>query len=227
MHISIAIDGPSGAGKSSVAKELATRLDIIHLDTGAMYRAFALQVMEEGIDPCDEQALTWLTQITTLAVSFKGGVQQTLINGKDISDRLRTPGIDMVASSIAKFANVRRFMVRMQQELAAGNSMIIDGRDIGEIVLPEATLKVFLTASSQVRAKRRYDELSERGESVRYDDILEDVIQRDLQDSTRIITPFRPAADAKVVDSSSLTQAEVVEVIEQLLYERLEGKDNL
>ena len=128
----------------------------------------------------------------------------------------------MAASSIARFEKVRRFMVRMQQELAASCSMIIDGRDIGEVVLPEATLKVFLTASPEVRAKRRYDELSAKGESVDYQAILEDVTRRDLQDSTRSIAPLRPAADAKVVDGSFLTQTEVVEVIAALLRERME-----
>lgn len=217
MNFSIAIDGPSGAGKSTVADALAARLHILHLDTGAMYRAFAWQALQEGVDSLDECALTGMTGRTRIEVKFDEGRQHTLVNGQDVTDRIRTPEISMAASNCSKFAAVRAFMVRMQQELAQTCSMILDGRDIGTKVLPEATLKVFLTASSGVRARRRYEELRQKGEQATYEEVLEDVVRRDHQDSTREVDPLRPAEDAIVVDTSAMSQSQVVEEIAKLL----------
>lgn len=218
MILSIAIDGPSGAGKSTVADDLAGRLGILHLDTGAMYRAFAWQALQEGISCQDEAALTALTERTQLEVQFLDGIQHTLVNGKDVTALIRTPEISMATSDSSRFGPVRRFMVRMQQEMAKQQSMILDGRDIGTKVLPVATLKVYLTASAEVRARRRFEELQAKGHSDSYEEILQDVIRRDEQDSTREIDPLRPADDAIIVDSSDKTQAQVVDEIESLLH---------
>lgn len=217
MSFSIAIDGPSGAGKSTVADALAARLHILHLDTGAMYRAFAWQALQERVDSLDEQALTEMTGRTRIEVKFEEGRQHTLVNGLDVTGRIRTPEISMAASNCSKFAAVRAFMVRMQQELAQTCSMVLDGRDIGTTVLPEATLKVFLTASSEVRARRRYQELRQKGEQTTYEEVLEDVVRRDHQDSTREVDPLRPAEDAIVIDTSGMSQSQVVDEIAKLL----------
>ncbi|MEA5014961.1 MAG: (d)CMP kinase [Candidatus Limiplasma sp.] len=223
MRISIAIDGPSGAGKSTVADMLAARLGIAHLDTGAMYRAFAWQAIQEGLDTGDEKAMSELAGRCRVEVLFQEGKQRTLINGKDVTGLIRTPDISMGASNCSKFAAVRAWMVRMQQALSQTCSMVLEGRDIGTKVLPEATLKVFLTASPQVRAQRRFKELQAKGAAETYQEVLEDVIRRDHQDSTREVDPLRPAQDAVLLDSSDLTQAQVVDEMERLLRGRQGG----
>jgi len=219
-HFTIAIDGPGGAGKSTVADEIAKKLNILHLDTGAMYRAFAYQALLENIDPDDEPGLSALADRISIGIRFTGGKQQTLVNGTDVSGRIRTPEISFAASTCSKAGAVRRLMVRMQQELAKTRSMVLDGRDIGTKVLPDATLKVYLTASPQVRARRRFDELTAKGQPAGYDKVLSDVIARDHQDSTRAIDPLRPAEDAVVIDTTALTRPQVVDTVLKLL----EGK---
>lgn len=216
-HITIAIDGPGGAGKSTVADEIARKLSILHLDTGAMYRAFAYQALSEGIDPADEQGLSELAARISMDVSFAGGAQRTIVNGQDVSDRIRTPEISFAASTCSKAGSVRRLMVRMQQALAKTQSMVLDGRDIGTRVLPDATLKVYLIASPEVRARRRFDELTAKGMTADYAKVLSDVIARDHQDSTRAIDPLRPAEDAVVIDTTELTRSQVVKTVLDLL----------
>ncbi len=223
MSISIAIDGPSGAGKSTVADELAAKLGILHLDTGAMYRAFAWRALAAGVDSLDEAALSGLAKDTEITVAYEDGKQRTLVNGEDVTELIRTPEISMAASNVSKFGEVRRFMVKRQQELAQTQSMILDGRDIGTKVLPDATLKVFLTASAEVRARRRFEELQAKGEAVSYAEVLEDVQRRDLQDSTREIDPLRPAEDAVIVDTSNMMQAQAVEAIGALIEPKVES----
>ena len=223
MNFSIAIDGPSGAGKSTVADALAGSLRVLHLDTGAMYRAFAWQALQEGLSPLDEPALEELATRAVIRVKFEDGGQRTLVNGKDVTELIRTPEISMAASDASKFGAVRRLMVRMQQELAKSCPMVLDGRDIGTKVLPDATLKIFLTATPEVRARRRYEELREKGAGASYEEVLEDVIRRDQQDSTREIDPLRPAKDAVVLDSSGMTREEVVQAIEKELKGRVAG----
>lgn len=213
-HVTIAIDGPGGAGKSTVADEIAKRLGILHLDTGAMYRAFAYQALSEGIDPSDEPGLAALTKRVDIGVELrKNGVQKTLVNGTDVSDLIRTPEISLAASTCSKAGAVRRLMVRMQQELAKTQSMVLDGRDIGTRVLPGATLKVYLTASPEVRARRRCDELKQKGQQADYEQVLRDVIARDRQDSTRAIDPLRPAEDAAIIDTTEMTRAQAVQAV--------------
>ncbi len=223
MHLSIAIDGPSGAGKSTVADMLAARLGIAHLDTGAMYRAFAWQAIQEGLDTGDQEAMSQLAARCAVEVRFQEGKQRTLINGKDVTELIRTAEISMAASNCSQFAPVRSWMVRMQQALAESCSMILDGRDIGTKVLPKATLKIFLTASPQVRAQRRWQELQAKGATDSYQEVLEDVIRRDHQDTTREVDPLRPAQDTVLLDSSNLTQVQVVDEIERLLRQRVGG----
>ncbi len=221
MNLSIAVDGPSGAGKSTVADALAKRLGILHLDTGAMYRAFAWQALHDGVDTLDEAALAAMAGRTQIQVKFEDGRQHTLVNGQDVTDMIRTQEISMAASNCSKFSAVRAFMVRMQQEMAQTCSMVLDGRDIGTTVLPNATLKIFLTASPEVRARRRYEELLAKGETVTYEEVLGDVNRRDEQDTTRAVEPLRPAKDAVLVDTSLLSRDEAVDAIEKQLKSKL------
>ncbi|MBR3873066.1 MAG: (d)CMP kinase [Clostridia bacterium] len=211
MIYTIAVDGPVGAGKSSVADEVARRLGILHLDTGAMYRAFAWYALKQGISMEDEQALTALTEKMMPEVRYENGSQRTIIDGQDVTDLIRTPEISMATSTSSKFAGVRKAMVRQQQALAKKQSMLLDGRDIGTVVLPDATIKIYLTASAEVRAKRRFDELQKKGDPSTYEEVLADVIRRDEQDTTRKVDPLRPAEDAQILDSSDMTQEQVVQ----------------
>lgn len=211
MVYTIAIDGPVGAGKSSVADEVAARLNILHLDTGAMYRALAWLALKEGIELDDGAALTALAQREMPKVRYEDGVQHTLIDGTDVTTLIRTPEISLAASNVSKVAGVREAMVACQQMLAQKQSMLLDGRDIGTRVLPNATIKIYLTASSEVRARRRYEELRAKGDPSTYEKVLEDVVRRDEQDSTREVDPLRPAEDAQVLDSSLMTREQVVE----------------
>lgn len=212
-HFTIAMDGPVGAGKSSVASDVAKKLDILHLDTGAMYRAFALKALREGISVDDEAALTALAETSLPEVIYKNGAQCTLMDGEDVSGLIRTEEISMATSTVSKYAGVRRAMVKKQQELAKKQSMILDGRDICTVVLPDATLKIYLTASPEARARRRYDQLTAKGEECVYEEILADVIKRDEQDMNREVDPLRPAEDAQILDTSDMDQQQTVDNI--------------
>lgn len=217
MHVTIAIDGPGGAGKSSVADDIASRLGILHLDTGAMYRAFALYAIERGVDTGDEAALVALCESADVRVAFVEGRQRTFLGERDVSTEIRTQRVSMGASDVSRFAGVRAFMVRRQQELAREQAMVLDGRDIGAVVLPDATLKVFLTAAPEARARRRYEELLAKGQPAEYETVLREVKARDLQDTTREVDPLRPAADAVVLDNTALTQRETADEVMRLL----------
>lgn len=221
QHLTIAIDGPGGVGKSTVADAVARELNILHLDTGAMYRAFAYQALLEGIDPSDETELEKLVERTSIDVELKeNGVQRTLVNQTDVSDLIRTPEISFAASTSSKFGAVRRYMVKKQQALAKTTSMVMDGRDIGTKVLTDATLKIFLTAAAQERAKRRYEQLLQKGQSADYQQVLADVIKRDHQDSAREIDPLRPAEDAVVIDSTHNTKEQTIQAVLKLVEDR-------
>ena len=223
-HFTLAIDGPGGAGKSSVAKNVAERLGVLHLDTGAMYRAFAYQALREGLDSTDGEAMAELTRRVTIDVRFLDGCQHTFANGEDVTALIRTPEISMATSNCAVFAPVRALMVRMQQDIASKQSMVLDGRDIGTRVLPQATLKIYLTASTEVRARRRYEELEQKGIQADYDHVLSDVAARDLQDSTRQVDPLSVAPDAVTLDTSTMTQPQVEAAILDLLEKKLMQK---
>lgn len=218
--LTIAIDGPGGAGKSTVADDIARELGILHLDTGAMYRAFALSVLRAGIDPRDEDAVSRFADSVTVGVSYRDGKQRTSLGGEDVSDLIRTPEVSMAASDTSRYAAVRKRLVAMQRELAASQPMILDGRDIGTNVLKDATLKVFLTASAEERARRRALEMQNKGETPDEKELLAQIKARDHQDATREVDPLRPAPDAVILDTSDMTQAQVAQRILSLLKEK-------
>ena len=215
MHI--AIDGPSGAGKSTIAKALAADLGCIYLDTGAMYRTVGLMAKRRGIDTKDDAKLDEMLKEADIRVSMTENGQRMLLDGEDVEDFIRTPEISMAASDVAVCPSVRKRMVEIQQAIAAENDVVMDGRDIGTRVLPNAEHKFFLNASPEVRAMRRFDELRSKGQDVAYDDVLEDVKARDLQDTTRKESPLTLAPDATEVTTDDLNIDEVVQVIMALM----------
>ena len=216
--LSIAIDGPVGAGKSTIADEVSRRLGILHLDTGAMYRAVGLAVTGQGIDPQDEAAVTALCEKggAHVDVRYENGAQVTLVNGQDVTGLIRTQEAGTAASAVSRYPAVRRMLVARQRELAKEQPMLLDGRDIGTVVLPDAPVKVYLTASPEARAQRRLNQLREKGEDAGFAAILAEVNARDHQDMTRDVDPLRQAEDATLVDSSDLTFEETVQAILKL-----------
>ncbi len=217
----VAIDGPAGSGKSTVAKALARDYHICYLDTGAMYRACALAAIAAGVDVADEVAVTDLMRGVNLEVLYEENVQRTFLNGRDVSEEIRRPEVSMAASTISKHPSVRMHMMEKQREIAGRMSCVLDGRDIGTFVLPDADFKFFLTARPEVRAKRRYEELVSRGNRVNFEDILEEIVRRDKQDSTRAVAPLRIADDAILVDTSDMTIDEVVAFIKHSIQEKI------
>lgn len=213
MSYSIAVDGPAGAGKSTIAKKIAKQMGCIYVDTGAMYRAMALFMIRNGIAPQDSEGISAKCQEADITIRYENGEQVVLLNGENVNGLIRTEEVGKMASSSSKNRDVRIKLVELQRKLAESSSVIMDGRDIGTCVLPNATVKIFLTASSAVRAKRRYDELRAKGEDCDYDTIEADIIQRDRQDMTREISPLKQAEDAILVDTSEMTIDEVVEEI--------------
>ncbi len=207
----IAIDGPSGAGKSSLAKAIAKRLSIIYVDTGALYRSIGLYMKDHGIDPHDEAAVSAALPAVSLSLLFRDGEQHILLCGEDVGDKIRTPEMSMYASAVSALPTVRAFLLDTQRSIAEKNSVIMDGRDIGTVILPDAEVKIFLTASSEARARRRTDELLAKGVACTYEEVLSDMITRDKNDSTRKIAPAVPAEDAVFLDNSLLTVEETIE----------------
>ncbi len=214
--INIAIDGPAGAGKSSIAKLVAREMGIVYVDTGAMYRAMALACLDAGIDLDDESKVSTTIESVSIEIQYEGGTQHVILGGNDVSTTIREERVGKGASSIARYTAVRERLVALQRDLAAKQDVIMDGRDIGTVVLPNASLKIFLTASSRVRAKRRYLELQEKGEDCDLDAIEKDIIARDEQDMNREVSPLKQAEDAVLVDTSDMTIEEVVAKIRSL-----------
>ncbi len=202
--IRIAIDGPGGAGKSSVAKAVARELGIIYVDTGALYRTIALHMLKNNIDPKDTESVAAELNNFTLELKFLDGKQVILLDGKAVGDSIRTPEISMAASAVSAIKEVREFLLNTQRNIARNNSVIMDGRDIGTVILPYAEVKIFLTASPEARAKRRYDELIAKGQEVSYEQVYNEMVERDKNDSTRALAPCVPAEDAVLVDNSKL-----------------------
>ena len=202
--IRIAIDGPGGAGKSSVAKAVAAELGIIYVDTGALYRTIGLYMLSNGIDVSDADEVTKKLGSFSLDIKFENGRQLILLDGADVGDTIRTPEISMAASAVSAIPAVRDFLLNMQRDIAARNSVIMDGRDIGTVILPKAEVKIFLTATPEARAKRRYDELLAKGQSVSYEKVYEEMVERDKNDSTREIAPCKPASDSILLDNSDM-----------------------
>lgn len=219
MPINIAMDGPVGAGKSTIADCVAKALGILHLDTGAMYRAVGVTAIKRGIDPNDEEKVTEMCRSLTLDVSYDQDGQHTFADGEDVTGILRTEEASMAASKVATYPGVRAQMVDAQQRMAKHHDMLVDGRDIGTRVLADAPVKIFLTASPEVRARRRYLQLQEKGTSDTYEKVLEDLIKRDHQDMNRKTDPLRKAEDAIEVDTSDLTFDESVEAILKIVRE--------
>ena len=217
MPMNIAVDGPVGAGKSSIADEVARRLRILHLDTGAMYRAFALYALRCGVNLEDEAALGAYCEKAEITVAYREGGQQTLLFGEDVSELIRTGEVSAAASAVSKWPAVRRRMVRAQQEMARTADMLIDGRDIGTVVLRDSPCKIFLTAAAEERARRRYLQQMEKGDSTPYEQVLRELNARDEQDMNRKTDPLRQAEDAVLVDSTNMTQEETVEAIVRIV----------
>ena len=217
MALSIALDGPVGAGKSTIADEVARRLGILHLDTGAMYRAVGLSALRRGLDIQDEAAVTAMCRALLITVSCGPGGQRTLVDGEDVTHLLRTEDVSLAASAVARYAGVRQAMVTLQQQLAATTAMLVDGRDIGTNVLPDATVKIYLTASAEERARRRHVQL---GGTESYEQVLADLRRRDDQDMHRAVSPLRVADNAVVVDSTELDFNQTVEEILALVKEK-------
>lgn len=215
----IAIDGPSGAGKSSAAKGAAKELGFIYVDTGALYRAVGVAALQKNISTGDKLAVTDMLGDIEISLKFEDGEQKVYLNGIDVSKTIRLPEASMAASDVSAFPPVRAFLFDLQKNLAKTNNCLMDGRDIGTVVLPDARLKIFLTASAEERANRRYKELIERGTPVQYNTLLEEIIQRDYNDSHRAIAPLKPADDAVIIDSSSMTLEEVIKKIVDLARE--------
>ncbi len=205
---SVAIDGPAGAGKSTVAKAVAKALNAAYLDTGAMYRTMGLYMAEHGHRR--PEAIAEAARTPDLRVEFRDGVQRMFLDGEDVTERIRTPEAAATASKVSAVGAVRERLVDLQREIARGQSVVMDGRDIGTVVLPDATVKIYLTASCEVRAKRRFDELTQAGKEIAYEQVLDDIVQRDYNDAHRAVSPMRQADDAVRVDTSEMTRNEVV-----------------
>ena len=219
--ISVAIDGPSGAGKSSLAKRLAADMGFTYVDTGAMYRSIGLYAVRAGVDPHDADAVAALLPQVKLGIRLIDGAQHIYLNGEDVSTASRAEEIGMAASAVAAHPAVRSFLLDTQRGLAESQNILMDGRDIGTVVLPNATVKIFLTASAEVRAKRRFDELQQKGDKTPYAQILAETKQRDKQDSERAIAPLKQAADAVLLDTSGDTVEQSVNAILDIVRRKL------
>ena len=219
MSYNIAIDGPAGAGKSTIAKKLAKELGYIYVDTGAMYRAMAYYFLQNHIAPDDETAIADAVAGVDISIEYKDGEQCVILNGENVNPVIRKEEVGKMASATSKYPVVRAKLVELQKQLAAKEDVIMDGRDIGTVVLPNANVKIYLTASSAVRAKRRYDELMAKGQECNLDVIEQDIIDRDYQDMNRETSPLKQAEDAVLLDSSDLDIDGVVERMKEIIKE--------
>ena len=221
--IQIAIDGPSGAGKSTVAKAVARELGIIYVDTGALYRTIGYFVRSRNVDPKDPEGVAALLPEISVELKYENGKQIVCLNGEDLGDRIRTPEMSMYASAVSAIPAVRTFLLETQRKIARENSVIMDGRDIGTVILPNANVKIFLTASDECRAMRRRDELVAKGIAVTYEEVLADMIERDRNDSTRAVAPAVAAPDATLLDNSGMTPEECTAAVIKLVNEKVKA----
>lgn len=219
--INIAIDGPAGAGKSTIARQLAAGLGYIYVDTGALYRAVGVNAMRKGADTKDVQQVTGTLGSADVSLRFVEGEQRVFLGDEDVSLAIRTPEASMAASNVSAIPAVREFLFDLQRDIAAKNNCIMDGRDIGTVVLPNAQVKIFLTASAEVRAKRRYDELLAKGMQADYKQVLDEMVQRDYQDSHRAIAPLKQADDAVLVDTSDMNLEQVLNTLNKIVKEKM------
>ena len=213
----IALDGPSGAGKSTVAKALAKTLGIVYVDTGALYRTVGYFVRQKDKDPKNADEVGALLPEIHIEIRYEDGAQHVYLNGEDLGDKIRTPEMSMYASAVSAIPAVRAFLLDTQRDIARKNSVVMDGRDIGTVILPDAEVKVFLFASNEARAKRRYKELIAKGEDVRYEDVLREMIERDNNDRNRDVAPAVPAEDAVMMDNSEMSIEDNVNAVIELI----------
>lgn len=222
MCIAVAIDGPAGAGKSSVAKAVGKQLGLLYVDTGALYRTVGLAVLRKGVDPSSKAEVEALLKEISVEMDFsETSGQVVLLNGEDVTGLIRTPEVSMTASDISALPIVREYLLGLQRNIAKTKNVIMDGRDIGTVVLPDAQVKIFLTASPESRAERRYKELVEKGEKTTVKDVLRDVIKRDYNDTNRKAAPLRPAEDSVLVDTTNLDFDGSVEAVAKIIRERI------
>ena len=219
--VSIAIDGPSGAGKSTLAKRLAKELGYIYVDTGAMYRSIGLYALRRGVDPKNADAVQALLPGIELGIQLQDGTQHVYLNGEDVSTDIRAEAVGMAASAVSAHPAVRAFLLDTQRNLAKGQNILMDGRDIGTVVLPNATVKIFLTASPEARAERRRKELEEKGQPADFATVLADIQQRDYQDTHRAVAPLKQAQDAVLVDSSDIDFEQTFALLKKTILERI------
>ena len=222
-YYSVAIDGPSGAGKSTLARRAASELGFLYVDTGAIYRTVALGAIKQGIEPKDAEKLVPILSTFDIKLMYdeKDGLQHMLLNGEDVTDQIRVHEISAHASTVSAIPAVRAFLLELQRELARTNHVVMDGRDIGTVVLPDADVKIFLTASAQARAERRYLELLQRGQDAQLDRVLSDIIARDEQDMNRPIAPLRQAEDAVLIDTTALDLEQSLQAVLSVIKERI------
>ncbi len=219
--IAVAIDGPAGAGKSTVAKRVALELGYIYIDTGALYRAVGLACLNKNVDINNDASVAAILPETDIRIVFFNGEQIVLLNDEDVSEKIRTEEASMIASKVSAIPSVRKFLLDLQRNFSKTDNVIMDGRDIGTVVLPNAQVKIFLTASPEKRADRRYKQLIEKNEEAVYDTILSDIIKRDYNDSHRNIAPMKPAEDSILVDTSELTLDESVKMVSDIIKEKI------
>lgn len=222
--VSVAIDGPAGAGKSSISKAAAKRLGFIYVDTGALYRAVGLKFSKCGFGTSLECDIGKVLGSTSVDIRFINGEQRVFLDDEDVSDEIRTPEASMMASAVSAKPEVRAFLLDMQRKIAESNNILMDGRDIGTVVLPDATVKIYLTASAEVRAMRRFKELTEKGEKVTFEEVFEDMQQRDYNDTHRDIAPLKQADGAVLADTSDCSFEESVELVLKIVKEGIESK---
>lgn len=219
--VSVAIDGPAGAGKSTLARRLAAEFGYIYVDTGAMFRTIGLYALRAGKDPKDNEAVNALLPEISLKFAFIGGEQHIYLNGEDVSTAIRTEEVGMAASAVGANPEVRAFLLGMQRDMAKTQDVLMDGRDIGTVVLPDATVKIFLTASPEARATRRWKEYQQKGVEVSYEEVLADVRQRDYQDTHRAAAPLRQADDAQLLDTSEMNFEQSLEAMKKMIVEKV------
>ncbi len=219
--LAVAIDGPSGAGKSTIARILAEELHFIYVDTGALYRSVGYMALRAGLSPKDAPAVEALLPQLHMEIRYIDGAQRVFVNGEDVSDCIRTPEVSMAASAVSSLPAVRRFLFDLQRDMAKTGRVVMDGRDIGTVVLPDAQVKIFLTASAEVRARRRFEELTLKGEPVTYEEVLADMKKRDYDDSHRAAAPLKAAEDAVLVDTSAMDLRQAVEAIKAVVRKAL------
>lgn len=215
--ISIAIDGPAGAGKSTIAKAVAKQMSYIYVDTGALYRSIALNALLNNVDISDISQINTMLENISVEIKFINGEQRVFLNNEDVSDKIRTSEVSMMASKVSALSAVREFLLELQRDIARKNNVLMDGRDIGTVVLPNAQVKIFLTASAECRAKRRYDDYISMGINEDYEKILADIVERDYNDSHRAIAPLKPAKGAVTVDTSNDTLQQSVDRIVEII----------